>query len=94
MSLTAPDSPSAVPCLAGLFLALGADGEQAAAPAIPLTRRAVAAVAAGLLALSVAAWPAAPVASADRLSQVATEQPAGTLPESLDLVPGDVAESG
>jgi hypothetical protein len=93
MSPSAPDSPSAVPCLAGLYLALGADGDHGAAPAIPRTRRAVAAIAASLLALSVAAWPAAPVASADWLSPVATERPAGTLPEHLDLVPGDVADS-
>ncbi len=93
MSLSASDSLSPVPCLAGLYLALGADGEPAAAPAVPLARRAVAAVAAGLLGLSVAAWPAAPVASADWLSSVASEQPAGTLPEHLDLVPRDHAES-
>lgn len=94
MSLSALDSPSAVPCLAGLYLALGADGNRAAAPAVPLTRRAVAAIAASLLALSVVAWPTVPAASADRLSPVATERPAATLPEHLDLVPGDVAESG
>ncbi len=93
MSLSASDSLSPVPCLAGLYLALGADGEAAPASAVPLTRRAVAAVAASLLALSVVAWPAAPVASADWPSPVATERPAGTLPEHLDLVPGDVAES-
>ncbi len=91
MSASASSSPSVVPCLAELYLALGAGDEPGAQHAVSFGRRAVAAVAASLLALSVVAWPAAPPTPAEAPSP-ALERPAGTLPEHMDLVPGEVPE--
>ncbi len=77
---------SAVPCLAGLYRALGADPahEPPVAPTPPL-RRAAALLAAGALAAGMAVWPGAAAALAADV-QLAAVRPAATLPEWPDLL--------
>ncbi len=87
MSSTASSPPSAVPCLAALYLALG-DDEPAGARAVSRGRRVAAAVTAALVAIGMAAWPVLPVALAG------VDRPAATLPEWPDLAAGDAADLG
>ena len=84
--MPAAATDSAVPCLAGLYRALGADPavEPPATPTPPL-RRAAALLAAGALAASLAIWPGAAAAVVPD-AQVAADRPAATLPEWPDLL--------
>jgi hypothetical protein len=75
-----------VPCLAGLYLALGDDAAPGPPP-VSVARRAIAAVAACVLGMSAALWPAAP-------ATIAADRPAATLPEWPDLAPADVVDAG
>ncbi len=84
--MPAAATDSAVPRLAGLYRALGADPAHEPEPApTPPLRRAAALLAAGALAASMAIWPTAAAAVAPDV-QPAADRPAATLPEWPDLL--------
>ena len=85
MSHAVSDLQPPVPCLAGLYLALG-DGDRPDVRSASPVRRAVAAAAAGLLAAGMVAWPVLPVALAGH------DRPAATLPEWPDLAAADARD--
>jgi hypothetical protein len=81
-------SDSAVPCLAGLYRALGADpADEPPPPPTPALRRAAALLAAAALATGMAIWPAAAAAVVTDVQLGAADRPAATLPEWPDLLP-------
>jgi hypothetical protein len=88
--MPAASTPTAVPCLAGLYAALGA-GEEPVAAAVPAHRRVLAVAAAGMLALGMASWPAGAPARVLGEAPAGADRPAATLPEWPDLLPDDDA---